>query len=379
MFKTIIEEKNNETLNSIKTILLLVLTSMLFSACHQQTSQEVKSRKVSAIPVGEKVTKIDDRVWQVFQDKKGNYWFGTNGDGVIFYDGKTLKRLTYKDGLVDNTIRGFQGDSMGNVFIETPMGVSKYNGKSFQTLEKVISETNEWKLEPNDLWFNCNGNPNDIYRYDGTALYELKLPRKDLDKAFDTKVQGLGFSGMNSSPYSVFGIDKDKNGNLWIGTVVAGAFRYDGESFLWFPEKELTTLPDGRVPGVRSILEDKNGYFWLSNFISKYKLIEKEGQLTYDRLAGFDITKGDLNEVFPYFNGGLMDSEGNVWMTNYGGYAWKYDGKDLKSFQVKNGNKEILIVSIYQDRQGDFWLGTDNDGVYKFDGKAFKKFEPEIH
>ena len=108
-------------------------------------------------------------------------------------------------------------------------------------------------------------------------------------------------------------------------------------------------------------------------------MIEKEGQITYERLAGFDITKGDLNEVFPYFNGGLMDSEGNVWMTNYGGYAWKYDGKDLKSFQVKNGNKEILIVSIYQDRQGDFWLGTDNDGVYKFDGKAFKKFEPEIH
>jgi hypothetical protein len=25
--------------------------------------------------------------------------------------------------------------------------------------------------------------------------------------------------------------------------------------------KELSTLPDGRVPGVRSMLQDKNGYF----------------------------------------------------------------------------------------------------------------------
>lgn len=63
-------------------------------------------------------------------------------------------------------------------------------------------------------------------------------------------------------------------------------------------------------------------------------------------------------------------------MTNYGGYVWKYDGKDMTGFQVKNGDTEILIVSIYQDRQGDFWLGTDNDGVYNFNGSAFKEFEP---
>jgi hypothetical protein len=41
---------------------------------------------------------------------------------------------------------------------------------------------NQWRLEPNDLWFGYNAN--DLYRYDGDSLFELKLPRKDLKKAF---------------------------------------------------------------------------------------------------------------------------------------------------------------------------------------------------
>ena len=58
----------------------------------------------------------------------------------------------------------------------------------------------------------------------------------------------------NNSPYAIYGLNKDKDGNIWFGTVTAGVFRYDGTSFLWIAEKELSTLPDGRVLGVRSIL-----------------------------------------------------------------------------------------------------------------------------
>ena len=329
------------------------------------------------VPIGETVSELDQKTWYVFQDQKGTYWFGTNRDGVIRYDGKILKRFTYKDGLVDNTIRGIQGDHLGNVYIETPMGVSKFDGKVFKTLDPIISPENRWDLTKTDLWFKCNGNPNDVYRYDGTGLYELKLPRKDLDKAFETKVQGLGFQGMNSSPYSVYGIDKDQAGNLWIGTIVAGAYRYDGKDFLWFPEKELSTLPDGRVPGVRSILEDKNGYFWLSNFISKFKINKNDETITYQKTTGFDLRKPPLDDQLPYFNSGLRDHDGTLWMTTYGGDVWKYDGEKLINFPVRSGTSEILLISIYQDHEGTIWLGTDNDGAYQFDGVSFEKFKPK--
>ncbi len=263
---------------------------------------------------------LDKSIWSIYQDKKNNYWFGSNGKGVFYYDGKKLKKYTKQDGLIDNTIRGIQEDHLGNIFIHTQEGVSKYDRKKFTTLQPIVSPLNQWRLEPNDLWFNFStGNPNDIYRYDGTSLFELILPRKNLNAAFETEVQGLGFKNMNHSPYSVYGIDKDKAGNLWIGTIVAGAYRYDGKSFLWFPEKELTTLPDGRVPGVRSMLEDKNGYFWLSNFISKYKVIEKDGTIEYGKLKGIDPSHAVFQDRIGYFNSGVLDNNGDLWMTTYRG------------------------------------------------------------
>ncbi|MBK7226805.1 MAG: hypothetical protein IPH96_15875 [Saprospiraceae bacterium] len=35
---------------------------------------------------------VSEFVRTMHQDKKGNYWFGTNGNGIIRYDGKTLEK-----------------------------------------------------------------------------------------------------------------------------------------------------------------------------------------------------------------------------------------------------------------------------------------------
>jgi ligand-binding sensor domain-containing protein len=265
--------------------------------------------------------------------------------------------------LVDNTIRGIQEDKSGNIFIETANGISKYDGKSFTTLKPIVSGNNKWKLDANDLWFGYNAN--DLYRYDGDSLFELKLPRKDLKKAFGIDTLVSPFNSNN--PYSVFKVNKDKDGNIWFGTFVAGAFRYDGHSFLWFDEKELSILPDGTAPGVRSMIQDKDGYFWLSNFISKYKI--EPNTLGYKKLKAVEKDKPK------YFNSGLLDKNGNLWMTTYGGGVWKYDGKTLVNYDVNNGKEDVLLISIFQDNNGIFWLGTDNDGVYKSNGEIFEKFE----
>ena len=77
----------------------------------------------------------------------------------------------------------------------------------------------------------------------------------------------------SNNPYSVFRVDKEKEGNIWFGTFVAGAFRYDGNI----------------APGVRSMIQDKNGYFWLSNFKSKYKI--EPNTLEYKKIKGIEKDK----------------------------------------------------------------------------------------
>jgi ligand-binding sensor domain-containing protein len=358
------------TINTIKIVLLIFVSSNILS-CNGQVNSEQKQAETKILEIGSSVSEIDNRIWKIFQDTKGNYWFGSNGNGIYQFDQKILKQFTTIDGLAHNQIRGIQEDKIGNLYFETSNGISKYDGQKFTTLTAIKSPNNEWKLEPNDLWFGYDAN--DLYRFDGKFLYELELPRKDLKKAFGIEPEGVPFDANNKNTYAVYGINKDKEGNLWIGTVTAGAYRYDGKSLLWFGEKELSTLPDGRVPGVRSMIQDKDGYFWLSNFYSKYK-INADLPNKYEKLKAVELPEEITKDKILYFNAGIADENGDLWMTTYRGGVWKYNGKILSNFEIKNGTEDVLLIDIYQDNNGTIWLGTDNDGVYKQNGKKFEKF-----
>jgi len=360
------------TMNSIKIVLIIFVSGNLLS-CSGQVNAKYKPAETNIPETGKTAAEIDNRIWKIFQDSKGNYWFGSNGNGVYKFDQKTVTQFTTIDGLVHNQIRGIQEDKSGNLYFETSNGISKYDGQKFTTLTAIKSLNNEWKLQPDDLWFGYNAN--DLYRFDGTFLYELTLPRQDLKKAFGTEPEGVPFESNNKSTYAVYGINKDKEGNIWIGTVTAGAYRYDGKTLLWFGEKELSTLPDGRVPGVRSMIQDKDGYFWLSNFYSKYR-IDPALPKGYEKLKAVDLPIEITKDKILYFNAGIADEAGNLWMTTYKGGVWKYDGKMLTNIEVKKGTENIPLITIYQDNNGTIWLGTDNDGVYKQNGEKFEKFEP---
>jgi ligand-binding sensor domain-containing protein len=222
------------TINSVK-IILLILISSLFHSCKGQMRSENNKTESEPIQIGKVVTELDIQIWRILQDSKGKFWFGSNGRGIYYFAGNELKQFTTADGLVNDSIRGIQEDSAGNIYVETQRGISKFDGKQFTTLNPVKSSNNEWKLDSKDLWFAYNAN--DLYRYDGDSLFELKLPRQDLKKAFgiDTLISPFDIN----NPYSVYGVNRDKDGNMWFGTFVAGAFRYDGKSFLWFDEKNF--------------------------------------------------------------------------------------------------------------------------------------------
>ncbi len=317
---------------------------------------------------------LPDRTWIIYQDQKGHYWFGSNGQGVFRYDGQRLQQWTSANGLTDDDIRGIQEDASGHIYVETPAGVDVFDGKSFQYLNPIQDPSNQWELKEGDLWFNCNSNPHDVYRFDGEHLYELLLPREDLWRALGIENTVRGIGGVNRSPYAVYGIDKDRAGNLWFGTETAGAYRYDGSSFLWFGEPELSTLPDGRVPGVRSILEDRDGYYWLSNLLHKYRVFSENTDLSYEKINGIDNLEKRIGDRLPYFNSGAVAKDSTLWMTSYSGVIWKYDGDSFEQYEVKIKGRHAQIVSIYLDHNGAIWLGTDNVGVLRFDGTQATRF-----
>lgn len=348
----------------MKIILAFLIPIMLLSSCHGQKNKS--ENLLSNGELGKTVAQIDSNIWAIFQDSKNSYWLGSNGNGVFQVSNNKIIQFTSEHGLCNNTIRGFQEDEKGNILIETQNGVCKFDGTKFTNIEIIRSESNKWMLEEHDLWFNCNAGFEDVLRYDGDKLYELKLPRQDLTKVLHSPDINFKFN-----PYVIYGIDKDSKGNVWFGTESAAAFRFDGNQFLWIGEKELSVLEDGRVPGVRSILEDQDGNMWLSNFISKYKM---DGSGGYEKIT----TNAPLEEIdkhsLPYFNAGLKDHDGNLWMVTYGGGVWRYNGKELDHFPVTKNDSTIYLMTIHQDNNNFIWLGTQNDGVYRWDRNGFSKY-----
>jgi signal transduction histidine kinase/ligand-binding sensor domain-containing protein/CheY-like chemotaxis protein/AraC-like DNA-binding protein len=66
----------------------------------------------------------------IYEDKKRNFWIGSEGGGLILFDrkeGKISKRFSTADGLSNNSILSIVEDNAGSLWISTFSGLSKFN------------------------------------------------------------------------------------------------------------------------------------------------------------------------------------------------------------------------------------------------------------
>ena len=359
---------------------LPALASLFFlTAC--ATGQD--EQPVGKAAKGEVVMELGRSVMYVFQAKNNDYWFGSNDRGVYRYDGTSLVNFTTKDGLVSNQIRGVQEDRSGAIYFTTYEGISRFDGRVFTTLTATEqADPKEWKLRPDDLWFVGPQDSGVVFRYDGKALHRLAMPRTKIGDERIARFPRSKFPNARSSPYDVYTIAKDRRGNLWFGTANAGAGRFDGDSIRWLYEDHLTNVEGGGSFGIRSILEDKQGAFWIRNTRYRFGIDAKDapdpekGMLRYTREMGIDQLKAPDGSDRVYFMSVVEDAKGVLWMATYGAGVWRYDGEKATRYPVKDGSKETTLFAVYKDNSGDLWLGTHEAGAYKFNGTTFEKFRP---
>ena len=343
-------------LNIIAFFNLLIL---LTSCNGQTTKQQVKSDHIIR---GDSIAELGKSIMVVYQDHKNNYWFGSWETGVYKYDGKELVNYTTVHGLINNRIDEIKEDNSGNIYFvsaNATSAISKFNGNAFTTLSAVPSEN--WKLEPTDMWFKYSyGNTGKVYRYDGITLYELKLPNPP----------------NLPNPFDVYSIYKDRKGNLWFGTNPIGVCRYNGKSFEWITEEDVTEFRNEGANGVRSILEDKNGDFWF-NTEYRYSIYESttlNSNKFYTRHKSIGGLDGKMDSNLDEYLSSVIDDNNNLWFVTYLDGVWKYDGTKITHYPIQEKSKQISLFSIYKDNNGELWLGTHENGTYKFNGTTFEKF-----
>ncbi len=152
------------------------------------------------------------KVWCMLQDSRGNFWFGRDGYGACRFDGETFTHFTKEDGLCSNNVSQIVEDQQGHIW--------------FGCLTSDLPEPNP---------------QGGVSRYDGTTFTQFP------------DVKGL----TNSDIYTIFA---DSQGNVWIGAIGVGAYRYDGDSFALFAETDRADLT--RNFGLQAVTEDQDGTLW---------------------------------------------------------------------------------------------------------------------
>lgn len=370
--------RKTEMYKKIKLIYLILILTLNFSCAEKKSTEKVINQPELVATSKTDTLKFTSGIRAIFQDSKGNYWFGSLQEGVAVYNGKSFNYFTINEGLSDNQIHSIQEDKEGVIWFNTQTGVSSYDGTRISNRTKASKEnsqtifpiqsndskTSEWMKSDNDLWFEA-GNKAGVYRYDGQRLHYLDLPPQKV----------LNYS---DNLYAVTDISNGKNNMIWFGTY-AGVFGYNGSDFKIINDETLGFDRKIEPLHIRSIYEDSKGRLWLGNngigvllkegdsiinFSKKHRLIHPNSKRN-----GEKSPQGTLEHVFII----AEDNKGNIWFGDRDAGIWKFDGKQFENYSKKDGLANDFVLSIYEDRNNELWFGMADGKIYKFNGKAFEK------
>ncbi|MEZ5147299.1 MAG: two-component regulator propeller domain-containing protein [Bacteroidales bacterium] len=113
-----------------------------------------------------------------------------------------------------------------------------------------------------------------------------------------------------------------------------GVCRFDGKSFDWITEEDVTEFRDEGANGVRSILEDKNGDFWFNTEYrySVYDSVTLKINTFYTRRESIGGLDGKKESGLDEYLSSAIDNNHNLWFVTYLDGVWKYDGMKITHF-----------------------------------------------
>jgi ligand-binding sensor domain-containing protein len=348
----------------MRRCLAVCLALAVLSACAVPTAA-LSQQTPAAV-----ATELGTHIMCIHQAKDSALWFGSDGQGIYRADGTSLVRFTTDHGLAGNNVRAIQEDRSGNIFVfSDPGAVCRFDGRRFSSVPVLEPAKCEWKLGPDDLWFPAGQDTGAVFRWDGEHLHRLTFPATAAGDAHFAAMPRSKFPNAKYSPYDVYTILKDSKGRMWFGTALLGACRYDGTSFVWVGHNENGSF------GVRAIVEDNEGKFWLSNTINCYA-DANEAREGASEASNYRKEKGVATADDPYsaFVSTVRDKNGALWVAVLGGIVFRYDGTTWSVFPVKADGEYIWLTQIYRDHEDRLWVGTQGKGVYRFDGSAFVRF-----
>lgn len=307
----------------------------------------------------------------IAQDQHGFMWFG-GANGLARYDGYALKvyrhRADRTGGLSHSYVNRIVNTGNGDLWLATRRGIDRFDPRTERftshahpdtgTLGSLVNDVRDILPGPDDsLWITTRGG---FFQYDPDTSEYRRIPLTDKGEA---------------EAVSVWALEADRDGKLWMGTHSHGVYRYDPatDSVSNFQHRadDPNSIGDNDV---REVYVDSDNHVWFGTYSGG---LARFNRTTNDfvRYPNHNHEKGDT--VWDI----LQDSEGNYWVGD-GSAVNRFDPDSgvFQSFFYVEGQPTSpgnhVIHTLFEDRSGDIWVGYFPSGVDRIDqtASAFRNF-----
>lgn len=332
----------------------------------------------------------------VYQDKKGVVWIATE-DGLNRYD--AAKFTVYKNDpqnentLKNNYARIMFEDSKDNFYVGTLTGLQLYDRacESFTTIPMKFTTGDYYgnanissiiERKNGDIVIGTSGhgifiiNPAQakkeaLQQLDLVPSYLVDYVYEDHDETLWIVTPDKGIfhinknkkiSNYNSSDGIIWpsSICEDNKGDLYIGCLKNGLFRYDRK------QKRLIHISYNKTPLPIKTLYPIENKIYIGTDGNGLKIYNTEKQTIEEgniNTASFDFKKSKVHSI-------LKDKQGNIWLGLFqkGVMIVPTIINNFNYIGYKSSTQNIIgsscVMSVCQSHDGTLWVGTDNDGIY---------------
>jgi len=333
------QEHNRDKQNKIKETKIAALDSNL------KESQSNNQSVAASFQFPNFDNQISDVVRTVFQDSKGNIWFGTQ-NGAFRYNGKSLTRI---DSIKSEsgrtvTIKDIAESKDGRIWFGHTDGISVIEGESVSNYYESdgLLSNDVWCIttdQNNQVWI---GTIEGVCKFDGKHFTPFEIPEGKLDTSVGV-----------SSTKMIHSIMEDSQGRMWFSTN-GGIYIQDQNLLSHISEEDglSTSL-------INEVIEDQSGNFWIS---TPQGLFQLSGASLINRTEKlFEESKGTGSII--------ADAKGNIWF-NCARSIYRLNGEELTEYRIAEGNYGPLTFQIYEDRQERLWF-VGYGGAFRYENDQF--------
>lgn len=275
---------------------------------------------------------IRDRILCLHVDLNDVLWIGTDGGGLVSFDGEKWNSYTTLSGLSNNNILSITTDRQGRLWIGTEYGLNRKTMSGFQIV------TDQDGLISNIVT---------ALESDPRGFLWIGTLQGGLMRWLQGSIDVIEFEDSFHTP-SIQSLHVDRKGNLWAGSLT-------GLFFLDVSGTRPRLIPGTGFTPVNKIQEDESGQIWFGTMADGLKRLSPLGLKTWNMENGFpdDHVKS------------LLVDNGFLWAGTETGGLIQLKPKWIQNITRDNGLTDSRITTVIEDHTGTVWAGTRSGAVFQ--------------